>query len=96
MEENDVYIIGVMETWRFGQDQTYDRIVSGMRAFGLNHPNGRRGVAVYTRRELKIRYIKEYCMELEDCELITAQIGDMIVVFTYLPDGSRTKGIDAY
>ena len=94
MRENNVYIVGISESWRYGNDIIYDKSVNKIRRFGLNHPNGRRGVVVYTRTELKIKYDMDFCLELEECEMITAHIGDLTIVFTYLANGRKATGLN--
>ena len=51
-------------------------------------------MAVYTRTELKIKYDMDFCLELEECEMITAHIGDLTIVFTYLANGRKATGLN--
>ena len=94
MAASNVQVCGILESWKFGNGKTYDETMGDMRLFGLNHPNGRRGVCVITRRDFKIEYLPDYCLELQDCEMIAGLIGDIVFVFAYLPVGSSTVGIN--
>ena len=95
MENNNIAIAGIAETWKLhGYNQRYDCTISGMKAFGFQHPSGRRGLACCAQPSIRITYLKPYCIQEQHYTMITAQVLDIVLVFVYLPNGNRLSHID--
>ena len=95
MENNNIAIAGIAETWKlYGYDQQYDCTISGMTAFGYQHPTGRRGLACFAQKSTTVKFHKPYCIQEQHYTMITTQVINIVVVFVYLPNGNRASHID--
>ena len=60
---------------------------------GFCYPSGRRGIACFHQRKLKIAFSTKYSFQDDDLAVIVGFIGDLCLVFAYIPIGSDDAGI---
>ena len=98
MKEGIIDFAGVSETWKTIKEGYYE----GMRSYGLDTVANRRGLAWFDANRDKeddsdlptALILKEYSFQTEQLCVITWQIGDMMVLYVYLPNGNSRLGMD--
>ena len=91
-------LVFVCETWSIWDSNSNWKELkeirfAGVKGVGFCYPSGRRGIACFHQRKLKIAFSTKYSFQDDDLAVIVGFIGDLCLVFAYIPIGSDDAGI---
>jgi len=94
MQEKELQLCGVAETWNLGHEGFYDTFIGGMRYIGFGPHRNRRGLAVVTHRHLEVNVMNELCWNCANSLGIVVQLCEVVVIIVYIPNGGVYSGIE--
>jgi len=91
-------ICGISETWDIFEGESEGKDLEsvnfgGYEGIGFRYRSGKRGLCVFYKKNIDVKFLKEYSYHDEDIAIVTCLKNDICICFAYIPNGRVPNGM---